>query len=91
MTASQDYRDGAAWGAHELARRATVLHSFGIDPAPSFLDSMAGQIRHDMGGSLPDEDPYDALTPSQRARVDAEMTNAALGNGAWHHRAEESK
>lgn len=54
MAASQDYRDGATWGAWELAQRAKVLQSLGIDPAPSFLEAMAGQIRHEMGGAWPD-------------------------------------
>jgi len=55
MLASQDFRDGAAWGAWQLYERARTISSYGADPT-ELLGTLAGAIRREMGGAQPWED-----------------------------------
>ena len=48
--ASQDYRDGAAWGADELARRLNTITAFGFPMSVPNVQLAANQIQEEMGG-----------------------------------------
>lgn len=58
--ASQDYRDGAAYGAALLARRLQRLNGWGVDVRNYTLpDTLAETIARDMGGAIPDREDLD--------------------------------
>jgi len=48
--ASQDYRDGAAYGAQELARRLTQVERIGIPFSAVLARQAADTIQSEMGG-----------------------------------------
>lgn len=50
--ASQDFRDGAASGAEEIAYRARILDAFGIPLTVKALDDLARSVIQDMGGNV---------------------------------------
>jgi len=54
MAASQDYRDGVTFGALEVARRAAILQSLGLDPDDTFITHIANQLTSEYGGVVPD-------------------------------------
>lgn len=54
MTASQDYRDGAVTGAHQLARRIKVMHSYGLSLSSPDLDELVAQLADEWGGAIDD-------------------------------------
>ena len=66
MPASQDYRDGAAYGALELARRLSVVASFGLPLSPHNIQVAAGEIRKMMGGHV--RMPVEVVSESPRSR-----------------------
>lgn len=51
--ASQDYRDGATWGAHELGQRLRTITVFGFPLSVPNVELAAKQIQYEMGGRLP--------------------------------------
>lgn len=56
MPASQEFRDGAAYGAAELAKRAVTVQVWGVKfDDGRLLHDMAGQIAYEMGGHFPQE------------------------------------
>jgi hypothetical protein len=54
MVASQDFRDGAAYGALELARRLKVVSFFGFPLSTHNIELAAKEIQQIMGGAIPD-------------------------------------
>lgn len=52
MPASQDFRDGAATGAAQLARRIRIAESFGVPITPALVDAMTAEIRSRWGGQV---------------------------------------
>lgn len=48
--ASQDFRDGAATGATELAKRIRVVNGYGVTITPSLVESMAAELVSMWGG-----------------------------------------
>lgn len=52
--ASQDFRDGAATGAHEAIERVILAMSYGISMDPTVLRSIAATLRSEYGGVVID-------------------------------------
>lgn len=53
MPASQDYRDGAAYGANTLAERLVCLDGWDVTVTPKIIREIAEGIRSTMGGATP--------------------------------------
>lgn len=58
--ASQDYRDGAAYGAAELARRINSAQSYGLNLSNRQITTMADEIAKLMGGHEPIQEAADS-------------------------------
>lgn len=52
VTASQNYRDGAATGANQLAARIKVIQSYGVALSNRNLDDLVAQLGEEWGGSI---------------------------------------
>jgi len=50
-SASQDYRDGAAYGAQEMARRLVKLSTLGVTITDTIVREIANGMQYEMGGS----------------------------------------
>jgi hypothetical protein len=64
--ASQEFRDGAATGAAQLARRIRIVESFGIPITSSTVDLMAQDIVSDWGGAVHPQDQWLAAAETPR-------------------------
>jgi hypothetical protein len=54
--ASQDYRDGAATGAHLMAKRIQQLEAWGIPIDHITIDRLARVIKNDFGGIVREDE-----------------------------------
>lgn len=58
--ASQEFRDGAATGASEVARRLGVVQGFGIPLTASVLEAVTHEVIYMWGGTPIDNQDSDA-------------------------------
>ena len=56
--ASQDFRDGAATGASQLAKRIRTAALLGIVVTPALVESMRADIVHTWGGAVHGTDSH---------------------------------
>jgi hypothetical protein len=56
--ASQDFRDGAATGIGQLARRLRIVAGFGITLTPDLIDEVADATRSNWGGQVFPQDEW---------------------------------
>lgn len=56
--ASQEFRDGAATGASQLAKRIRTASMLGIVVTPAMVESMRGDIVQTWGGAVRDTDSH---------------------------------
>lgn len=86
MPASQEFRDGAAYGALELARRLNVVASFGFLLDVHNIENAAKEIKTMMGGhvSYPLEPVEIVGETPRRCECLIDKTHGHGGPVDWH-------